>query len=125
MHALRVLDFLNIDRKVPENIDKQYNQIVRFKAPASLILKNHRITHYISKFALRWAGSTKLVEFFVDKNAKKPRITKADEIFLDDLYREDVKKLENLLGRSLPWNLDSSVNGGGGLVRNSSGMSKS
>jgi hypothetical protein len=38
------------------------------------------------------------------KRKQKPRIELKAVNFLQDIYRDDVIRLESLLGRSLPWN---------------------
>ena len=116
LHVQDILNFLGVNGKIPKNINKQYHQTVRFKAPVSLILKNYTLTRIISKFISRF-GDIQPGEFLVDKNAQKPKIAKIDEEFLNDLYRKDVEKLEILLGRSLPWDMSS---GGGGRVLHNS-----
>jgi hypothetical protein len=35
----------------------------------------------------------------------KPEISEDAKIFLGDIFRDDVRNLESLLGRSLPWRL--------------------
>jgi len=40
------------------------------------------------------------------KNSIKPQMEADDRKFLQDHYREDVKKLRDILGYELPWNFN-------------------
>jgi len=44
-----------------------------------------------------------LKEKFLLKKQSKPEMEQRDREFLKNLFREDVEKLQNILGRKLPW----------------------
>jgi len=44
----------------------------------------------------------------VEKESAKPKMSIEDRIFLEEQYRNDVKELQVVLGRELPWNLSTS-----------------
>jgi len=39
------------------------------------------------------------------KKGTKPELSQEDRIFFEEIYRNDVKKLREILGRPIPWSL--------------------
>ena len=54
--------------------------------------------------SLRW----KLKQNVLTKYEKKPEMSKDDRLILEKFYRTDVKKLQLLLKKELPWTLVNS-----------------
>ena len=40
---------------------------------------------------------------------EKPKLSDQDRTLLENFYRDDVKKLEGLLGKQFPWNWTNNV----------------
>jgi len=98
-----ILKFLQVDNELPENFEKIYNP---YSAPRGKISQKIVSSKKISKISdqlipksLKW----KLKEKIILKKQKRPDITNEESIILENYYREDVKKLQNLLKRNLPW----------------------
>ncbi len=98
-----ILEFLGVDAKPPENIEKPYNV---FRAPrgklSQIILTSDRLVNlsrHILPQSLRW----ELKEKFLVKKESKPKIAKEDTQLLEQFYKNDIRELKNLLKRDLPW----------------------
>jgi len=98
-----ILEFLQVDSKPPENFEEIYNP---YQVPRGLISKKILTNKTISRFSdqlipksLKW----KLKDAILVKNEKKPDLEKEDRLILENYYFDDVKKLQNLLKRRLPW----------------------
>ena len=97
-----ILEFLNIDSEPPDIIENIYNPftVPRGKLVAQLI--SNKIIREAGKNLLPRSITPKLKKIF-DKNAPKPKISAEDRNFLEDFFRDDVKKLQELLDRPLSW----------------------
>jgi len=97
-----VLKFLQVDSKVPD-IKAMHNPFKVARTPLSkLILRSKTIVRTSIKFvpqSVRW----KFRENVLLKEGVKPSLLNEDRDFLIELYRDDVKNLENLLKIKLPW----------------------
>jgi hypothetical protein len=100
-----VLEFLNVNANPPANINETYDEF---------FIPNNAISHSI----VASAKVQKLASFLPESRLKmilrmsllgsslpKPEISEDAKIFLGDIFRDDVRNLESLLGRSLPWRL--------------------
>lgn len=99
-----ILEFLNIYSEPPDIIENIYNPftVPRGKLAAQLI--RNKIVREAGKNLLPRSITPKLKKIF-DKNAPKPKISDDDRNFLEDFFRDDVKKLQELLDRALPWHI--------------------
>jgi len=97
----QILDFLNIKNPIINFKPEIHMQSVipRNKLAQSLI--GNKIIRKVSKLLPR-TTIFNLVERLT-KPLNKPIIVLEDRKFLQEFYREDIKKLENLLGISMPW----------------------
>ena len=99
-----VLDFLNVDTTIPDDVKIVDNT---FDLPVGGVSK-HFIRNKILRAAVRElmpGDSAANLRKIFRKRSKKPPLSNSDKKFVEDIYREDVKKLENILGRNLPWPL--------------------
>jgi len=98
-----VLDFLEIDSNIPKNIGKAYNEygVPRGKI-SEKILRNKTVVRMANKLVPQSFGF-KIRKNILLKAEKKPTILEDDRKALESFFREDVKKLEKLLQRKLPW----------------------
>jgi hypothetical protein len=109
-----VLDFLGVNYKVTE-IRQQYNPYSVPRSPVALWIfaffrwlrarnmKFYKILALLPDLLVESAP-----ENILFKRTQKPKIEPEAVKFLQEIYRDDVLKLESLLGRSLPWHTVSS-----------------
>lgn len=98
-----ILNFLGIEYSSPIITTKVYNP---YGAPKNKFSQKLLASNIIKKIATKlfshdFVKST--AEQFLIKNIPKPRMLEKDRLFLKELYKNDVKKLEKILNRSLPW----------------------
>ena len=98
----QVLEFLQVNSDVPEIISETYNAYgePRGKIAQKILGSNKavKISALVPQ-SLRW----KLKKLFILKEVEKPKLSDQDRILLENFYRDDIKKLEGLLHRQLPW----------------------
>jgi len=100
-----VLEFLEVNAEPPESIGEVHNPyhvprgpFARFVLTSSFMLK---IRHNLVPHAM---GSF-LIRNVLKKKETKPELSQEDRIFLEEIYRNDVKKLQEHLARPIPWPL--------------------
>ena len=98
-----VLEFLGVQTQIPENFEKQYNA---YSEPlgsfGTNIAKNKTISTIVKKIFPN-KNRENILHTILNKKGKKPKMSKETKMKLQDLFLEDVKKLEKLLERPLPW----------------------
>lgn len=97
-----ILDFLQVDSKAPDNLGNIYNPSKQTRGKFSEVIIRNKFLRKIGKNILPRSFGTTLKTVF-GKDAPKPSISEPDRKFLQEIYFEDVKKLEKLLNRKLPW----------------------
>jgi len=102
-----ILNFLNVDSDVPELVDEAYN---RFQIPRGRItrsfLNSETIGLPITKLALKILPHNIRLKFrknILLKDVKKPKLPEEERLALENFYLNDVRELELLLKRKLPW----------------------
>jgi hypothetical protein len=110
-----VLAFLGVNYTVTA-IRKQHNPYSVARSPFSVWvfsffrwlrargIKTSKLTTLLP-FSLTWSLEEKLLF----KRAQKPKMEPKASQFLQEIYRDNVLRLESLLGRSLPWPAASST----------------
>ena len=97
-----VLEFLEINEEPPEIDNLIHNEftIPRGKMVKSLLQTDtaKKISHLLPKYY-----SEPIVKMGLSKKSVKPKILPEDVLLLKNVFKEDVKKLESVLGRKLPW----------------------
>ena len=98
-----VLEFLGVQTQIPENFEKQYNA---YSEPlgsfGTNIAKNKNISIIVKKIFPN-KNRENILHTILNKKGKKPKMSEEIKIKLQNLFLEDVKKLEKLLERPLPW----------------------
>ena len=98
-----VLEFLGVQTQIPENFEKQYNA---YSEPlgsfGTNIAKNKTISTIVKKIFPN-KNRENILHTILNKKGKKPKMSEEIKIKLQNLFLEDVKKLEKLLERPLPW----------------------
>ena len=98
-----VLEFLDIKSSIDNFKEVIYNKYGVPRGPfLRLLVKDKTIDRIIERFIS--ASARKFVkENLLMKNKPKPKINLEARKILVDFYKEDVEKLEKLLGKKFPW----------------------
>jgi hypothetical protein len=98
-----VLNFLGVNAAVPDNVGKVYNAYTepRWAFIAGVLQNNlaRSLWYRLVAKRIRRAAS----RLYKKPSAQKPPMPEEIRQVLEAAYREDVLKLENILGRPLPW----------------------
>jgi len=98
-----VIKFLGVDAEPGASIGKAYNSFSLTRWPmAQRMMANGMISkpaHFLIPAPLRRIAREKI--FY--RAAVKPPISEATRVRLEELYLEDIQRLEKILGRPLPW----------------------
>jgi len=101
-----ILRFLGLNQSLANFKDDVYNQYVGRAVPrgklSQLILDKSAKSKIIKKI-IPYSTRRFLENKTLTKKEPKPKIDQADRELLIDFYKDDVKKLENLLGQKMPW----------------------
>jgi len=99
-----ILDFLDVKSEIMSKILKTYNV---YREPtgkaAELILKSSTIDK-IAVSLIPKSIRRRLKDTITEKPKEKPIMTEMDRLSLESFYYQDVKNLQQLLRRTLPWN---------------------
>jgi len=96
-----ILNFLGLTVSQIDFNDIPYNEYKTLGKISKQILKSKRISK-IAKATLTKSQRDSLRNKLY-KKGKKPNMDETDRKILIDFYKDDVRKLENSLGRKLPW----------------------
>jgi len=99
-----ILKFLGINSTMKNFKEKSYNP---YSVAQGLMAKQILRSTALSKIANKVMSTEQkslLIEKFLTKKQPKPKITENDREILVNYYRNDVSKLEKLLGRRISWN---------------------
>ncbi len=115
-----VLEFLEVNTEPPESIGEVHNPFAVPRGPfATFILRSvwsysshSRSYNKKSRFMLKirnnlvpHAMGSFVIRNVLQKKGTKPELSQEDRIFFEEIYRNDVKKLREILGRPIPWSL--------------------
>lgn len=98
-----ICDFLGIKHFISNDLENRVNE---FTLPRNRVLekmiKNNYLREGVRKyFPIKYE---RFLRQILTKHNKKPKMTYEEENFAKEIFREDILKLEKLLGYSLPWN---------------------
>jgi len=99
-----VLKFLNVQSEPPETVELVHNYLTKPRNRLSQSILQNKTVRKIAKELLPESMATIGVKKILGKKITKPKMKLEDRIFLQNLYRDDVRDLEETLGRQLPWN---------------------
>jgi len=98
-----ILKFLGISSSINNFKEKSYNPYSVTRGPiAKQILRSTTLSKIANK-VMSTEEKSLLIEKFLTKKQPKPKITENDREILINYYRNDVSKLEKLLGRQMSW----------------------
>lgn len=99
-----ILNFLGVYSEPPKIVGQVFNPTREPRGKiAKKIIKSKTLRKVVKETLPR--SSTSTLKMLFGKKTKKIPLSMEDRKFLEDIYRENVKKLQNLLGRNLPWDL--------------------
>jgi len=102
-----ILDFLEVNADPPESVELVHNILTKPRSKlASKILQNEKIRQ-LGKKILSEDMAEIVVRKLLGKKITKTKMLKEDRLFLENLYKDDIKNLEKMLGRKLPWFLNN------------------
>jgi len=99
-----ILKFLKINDQIllPSNLNTVYNQNVKPLGYMGKKVVNNPLIKKTSKLVLPGKTAIKFLRLISNKRGKT-QLLQEDYQILESIYEKDVKKLENMLGRKLPW----------------------
>jgi len=98
-----ILKFLDLKSTLNDFAPEVHNPYEEVKGPLARRINSSKITHLLSSKLLSKTSREFLKEKLILTNKPKPEIDEELRTKLIKYYFEDVKKLENLLGRKFPW----------------------
>jgi len=97
-----ILDFLGVGVKLL-NIEKVYNAYGVPRGKIGRYIYGSKTIASIASRTIPQSLKWKLKEKLILKQEKKPELEKVDRLTLESFYLNDVKELQSLLKRKLPW----------------------
>jgi len=101
-----LLNFLEINYQIHDDFDDSafntYEQKKLGIGPKKLIIKTSTTMNFRDKKNSK-SESDLLNKKLFDEKSQKPKMELNERELLKNYYKDDVRKLENLLGRKLPW----------------------
>ena len=98
-----VLEFLDIKSSIDNFKEVVYNKYGVPRGPFLRLLLKDKTTFRIIERFIPTSARKFLKENLLMKNEPKPKINLEARKILVDFYKEDVEKLEKLLGKKFPW----------------------
>jgi len=98
-----ILEFLNIKSDLDNFSGEAHNVFASPRGSIARYLLSTESIRPIARALLPYSSRKYFREKILVGKSSKPSITRNSHDILFNYYREDVKKLENLLGRKFPW----------------------
>jgi len=103
-----ILKFLDVKEEPPASVGTVFNQaIIPRSGLSSRILKNKMIKKTARRLFPPSIGEV-VIKKILGKKETKPEMSEKDRKFLEQIYREDIIKLEKYINRKLPWKFSNS-----------------
>lgn len=99
----QVLKFLSVSSEPPANVTEAYNVFATPRGPLARLILGSKLAREAGHTILPAPLARLIREKVLFKKTNEPPMPPEARKFLEELYREDVKKLAKILGRSLPW----------------------
>lgn len=97
-----ILDFLGVHSEIPSSLKMVQNPVDISPGRFSKFLIRNKALRTIVRELVPYERSLEIRKIFSKKTEKSP-LSDDDKKFLEDIYRQDVKKLQQILSRNLPW----------------------
>jgi hypothetical protein len=98
-----VLNFLGIDHEIGEFAEPPQRQYAEARGPLVRYLFGNRAVSRAAEALIPYGLRQRVRNALLVKPAPKPQMDAGTNSFLVRYYRDDVMRLESLLGRRLPW----------------------
>jgi len=98
-----ILKFLDLESKLDEFVEEIYNPHVTLRSLTAQQLRHNEKLKPIVQNLTPASVRKFLRKKFLIKKTTKPEMNKEDRDFLVEFYKNDVKKVETILGRKLVW----------------------
>jgi len=99
----KIFKFLEVQAEPPENVEGQYAAYSEPLGSIGTSIAQNKIISKITKKILPGTKREQLLRTLLNKKGEKPELSDTTKKKLQSVFHDDVKKLEKLLGRSLPW----------------------
>jgi len=103
-YVKEILEFLGINEEPPSSVGEIHNPLIEPRGKIAKKIMQSKLMKKAGKKILPKSAGPSLKIIFGKKTKKPPMQGEAKKL-LEEIYNDDVKKLENLLGRSLPWDI--------------------
>jgi len=100
-----VLNFLDVKSEPPNSVDLLHNVFTVPKDRFTANLLQNKLVRKISKNIVPPLWQESIIKKYMSKKSEKPQISKEETEFMKELFRDDVKELQNFLNYSLPWGI--------------------
>ena len=98
-----IIQFLGIDQKLEKFVEEKHNLYFADKNLLARKIRTSKILSKITKNIMSEDVRKKIRNKYFVIDGNKPKIDVGDRKFLIKYYQNDVRKLEKLLGKKLPW----------------------
>lgn len=98
-----ILKFLDLDSKIEDHIFEQHNAYAPALSVSSKFLLENKITNNLGKLFLTKEKRHSILRKVSRKQQKKPNMSEYSKSILAEYFIDDIKNLEKLLNRDLPW----------------------
>jgi hypothetical protein len=98
-----VLQFLKINFEIPQNIERQYNAYSEPLGGFGTSIAENKAISKIAKKIFPNKNRETVLRTILNKKGKKPKMSLETKKRLQKLFIDDIKNLEKLLNRTLPW----------------------
>ena len=99
----KIFEFLEVQAEPPENIEEQYGAYSEPLGSIGTSIAQNKTISKITKKILPGINQEQLLRTLLNKKGEKLELSDTTKKKLQSVFHDDVKKLEKLLGRSLPW----------------------
>jgi len=106
-----VLDFLELEGEPTDAVETTHNV---YGIPRGKMGKFLRGSITVKKLSLKLVPQSlrwKMRDKIALKKEEKPKLQQEDRLILESFFQDDVLKLQEMLGRELPWNIPTSNRG--------------
>jgi len=98
-----VLKFLEVQAEPPQAVELVHNYLTKPRNLLAVSILKNKTIRRIAKDLLPESVAAVGVKKILGKKFIKPNMPQQDRIFLENLYRDDVRNLQETLGQKLPW----------------------
>ncbi len=102
--VIEILNFLGVKPEIPDSVKIVTNTVDVSAGRFTKHLIRNQVLRLIVRDLIPSEGAP-IVRKFFSKKTVKPPLSQEDRKFVEEKYREDAKKLQQLLDRKLPWSL--------------------